>query len=75
MYSDFEEFNIYAYWALVNGVLDVLLWCLGPYVDDSREYGRLRHVLAAVTRRIILIWLLLRDCRRHPVPSEPDRTA
>lgn len=38
MYSDFEELNLFAYWALVNGLLDAVLWCLGPYVDDSREY-------------------------------------
>jgi hypothetical protein len=75
MYSDFEEFNLFAYWALVNGVLDVLLWCLGPYVDDSREYGWLRHALAAVTRRVILTWLLLRESLGRPLPSDSDRTA
>ncbi|MBZ5639061.1 MAG: hypothetical protein LAO51_09955 [Acidobacteriia bacterium] len=66
MYSDFEELNLFAYWALVNGLLDAVLWCLGPYVDDSREYGLFRHALAEVTRRLVLIWLLLREFREHP---------
>jgi hypothetical protein len=65
MYSDFAELNAYAYWVLVNGVLDVILWCLGPYVDDSREYGFFRSILAEVTCRLVRIWLLLRDRRQH----------
>ena len=67
MYSDFVEFNVYAYWVLVNGVLDVILWCLGPYVDDSREYGFFRCVLAKATCRLVQIWLQLRDRRKYAV--------
>jgi hypothetical protein len=59
MHSDFEEFNLFAYYALVNGVLDILLWCLGPHVDGSREYGWFRHALAIATGRLIRIWLHL----------------
>lgn len=69
MFSAFEEFNLFVYWALVNGVLDVILWCLGPYVDDSREYGWFRHLLAAVTSRVIRVWLLRHEYRRRSVPS------
>lgn len=47
--EEFEAFNVALYWALVNVVLDVVLWCLGPLVDDSREYGYPRLCLAAVT--------------------------
>jgi hypothetical protein len=66
MRSDFEELNLFAYYALVNGVLDILLWCLGPRVDDSREYGWLRHALAEVTSRVLRFWLRLRDRRDRP---------
>jgi len=67
MRSDFEEFNLLAYYALVNGVLDVVLWCLGPHVDDSREYGWFRHGLADVTGRLVRIWLLMQERRGRPV--------
>jgi hypothetical protein len=67
MRSDFEELNLFAYYALLNGVLDLLLWSLGPHVDESREYGWFRHALAAVTGRVIRIWLLAREHRRRPV--------
>ncbi len=61
MYTAFEEFNAFAYWALVNAVLDAVLWCLGPYVDDSREYGFARQLLAFVTCQLVRIWLRFRD--------------
>jgi hypothetical protein len=67
MRSDFEELNLFAYYALVNGVLDIALWCLGPHVDDSREYGWCRHALAAVTGRLIRMWLLAREDRGRQV--------
>ncbi len=60
----FLEFNLYAYWALVNAVLDVILWCLAPYIDDSREYGPTRRVLAVVTCRVVRVWLLHRAARQ-----------
>ena len=60
MNSDFEETNLVLYYGLANLLLDAVIWCLGPYVDDSREYGVARLCLAMVTRRICRIWL---QCR------------
>ncbi len=59
----FLEFNVYAYWVLVNGVLDVALWCLAPYIDDSREYGLTRRLLAVATCRLVRVWLEHREAR------------
>jgi len=67
MRSDFEEFNLFVYYSLVNGFLDLVIWSLGPYADQTRDYGRFRHWLAAVTRRLCRIWLALRDAHRRPV--------
>lgn len=67
MYSEFEEGNLFAYYALLNGCLDALLWCVGPYVDETREYGRCRRGLAVVTRRILGAWLLVRAAYRGGV--------
>jgi hypothetical protein len=64
MHSDFEQFNLFAYHSLVNAFLDLVIWCLGPYVDDSREYGLPRKYLAVVTRRLCGIWLANRDQAR-----------
>jgi hypothetical protein len=61
MLSDFERFNLLLYYSLVNGFLDLVIWCLGPYVDDSREYGLARKFLAVATRRLCGIWLARRD--------------
>jgi hypothetical protein len=56
VYSEFEELNAYVYHSVRGAVLDVLIWCLGPYVDDTREYGLLRAYLAQVTRSILRRW-------------------
>ena len=56
VYSEFEELNAYAYHSVRGAVLDVLIWCLGPYVDDTREYGFLRMYLAQWTRSILRRW-------------------
>ncbi len=50
MYTDFEDLNRYVYYSAEGIVLDGLIWCLGPYVDDSRPYGRCRIYLAEITR-------------------------
>ncbi len=63
MGETFLEFNLYAYWTLVNGLLDVALWCLAPYIDDSHEYGPARRVLAVATRWVVRIWLSRREAR------------
>jgi hypothetical protein len=58
--SDFEEINAYVYHSGRGALLDLVIWCLGPYVDDSREYGRLRVWLARATRSVVrryLVWV------------------
>ncbi len=57
MRSDFEELNIYAYYSVANVFLDFVIWCLGPIVNDSREYSLPRLYLAEVTRRLCRLWL------------------
>lgn len=49
MYSDFEEINLTLYYSLCASVLGLLIWCLGPVVDDSRDYGVFRLCLARLT--------------------------
>jgi len=56
VYSEFEELNAYVYHSARGAVLDVFIWCLGPYVDDTREYGLLRVYLAQGTRSILRRW-------------------
>lgn len=56
--ESFEELNVLAYCTLVGLLLDVVLWCLAPYVDDSRRYGIFRLLVAAVTRRACRAWLV-----------------
>ena len=56
MKSEFEELNQLAYESLRSGVLDLLIWCLGPYVDDRKSYGALRILLARFTRAVLRPW-------------------
>jgi hypothetical protein len=51
--SDFQELNAYVYHSAHGALLDVVIWCLGPYVDGSRDYGRLRVLLARATRTVL----------------------
>jgi hypothetical protein len=37
-------------------MLDVVIWCLGPYVDASRSYGLSRMYLARVTRAVVRLF-------------------
>jgi hypothetical protein len=53
VYSEFEELNAYAYHSVRGALLDVVIWCLGPYVDDTQSYGRLRIHLARATRSVV----------------------
>jgi hypothetical protein len=57
MFSDFEDFNAYVYHSLRALVFDVVIWCLGPYVDDTQTYGWVRlhlaHVTCSIVRRVI----------------------
>ena len=57
MHTDFEEFNLCVYYGLANLFLDLVIWCLGPYADDSREYGLPRLYLATATRKLCRVWL------------------
>ncbi len=58
MQSAFEELNLYAYHRAQGVVYDVLIWCLGPFVDESREYSRIRCLLANLTRRLCRRWFV-----------------
>ena len=46
------ELNAYIYHSAQNVLLDGVIWCLGPYVDPTREYGLARFWLARLTRAI-----------------------
>ncbi len=60
MHSAFEEFNLYVYNSIRGMVLDCVIWCLGPMVDDSRDYGLLRHYLALATAKACRGYLRIR---------------
>lgn len=53
MNSQFEEINAYVYHSMRGVFLDGLIWCLGPYVDETREYGLFRLYLARATCTIL----------------------
>lgn len=53
MQPAFEELNAFVYHSMHGALLDVVIWCLGPYVDDTREYGLARMYLARATRAIV----------------------
>ena len=59
MYSEFEELNAYVYHSAKGLLFDVLIWCLGPYVEDAQSYGLTRRFLARVTRGAVRSWLRL----------------
>ncbi len=48
----FAEVNAYIYHSARGLFYDVVIWCLGPVVDDSRDYPRYRKWLASVTYRV-----------------------
>jgi len=56
MLTPFEERNLYVYHCLRGVCLDVVIWCLGPLVDETRPYGVLRTYLAAATCRACRSW-------------------
>jgi hypothetical protein len=59
MLSAFEELNLYVYNSARGIVLDAVIWCLGPLVDESRPYGLLRQYLAFATAKACRGWLRL----------------
>ena len=52
MHLGFDELNLHIYDSARGIFLDAVIWCLGPVVDDSREYGVFRLYLAAATYRV-----------------------
>jgi len=60
MQSAFEELNLYVYHSACGVFYDFVIWCLGPFVDDTREYGLVRCYLAAATRRVCKHWFVRR---------------
>ena len=58
--TQFERFNVHVYYTVISVFLDFVIWCLGPLVDDERDYGLPRLYLAAVTRRLCRRILLRR---------------
>ena len=48
----FAEVNEYVYHAARGLFYDGVIWCLGPVVDDSREYPWPRIWLASLTYRV-----------------------
>jgi hypothetical protein len=61
MGTRFAELNLLAYYTLVGLLLDVVLWCLGPVVDDTGSYGRLRRCLAVATCTACRSWYRISD--------------
>jgi hypothetical protein len=59
MHSAFEEFNLYIYNSVRGWVLDCVIWCLGPMIEENREYGIFRHCLALATAKACrgYLWL------------------
>ena len=51
MLSAFEEFNLYVYNSARGMLLDGVIWCLGPMIEEAREYGIFRHILALLTAK------------------------
>jgi hypothetical protein len=58
MQTAFEELNLYAYHTVQGVFYDVLIWCLGPFVEESREYGLARCLLANLTCRLCRRWFV-----------------
>ncbi|MDH3626799.1 MAG: hypothetical protein OEV00_00475 [Acidobacteriota bacterium] len=59
MQSGFVELNLYIYHSSRGAMLDVVIWCLGPYVDSCRSYSFPRVLLAELTRLICRGYLSL----------------
>jgi hypothetical protein len=49
MYDRFTEANLDAFDALHGVFLDAVIWCLGPVVDETKDYGLARRCLAVAT--------------------------
>lgn len=56
VHSEFQELNAYAYHSIRGALLDLVIWCLGPYVNETRAYGLPRVYLARATRAVVRKW-------------------
>lgn len=56
MRSDFEEFNLYIYYSLCGAILGLVIWCLMPMIEASREFGTFRICLARLTCLAVRRW-------------------
>jgi hypothetical protein len=64
MLSAFEEFNLYVYNSARGLVLDAVIWCLAPMIEEKHEYGIFRHCLALATAKACRGYLRFRGwCR------------
>jgi hypothetical protein len=61
LYTDFEDLNAFVYHRVRGAVFDGVIWCLGPYVDDTRDYGTLRLWLARAARALVRRWFRIED--------------
>jgi len=61
MLTLFEEMNLYVYHSLRGAVLDVVIWCLKPLIEDTETYGLFRFYLAAVTCEACRRWYRIPD--------------
>jgi len=57
MHTGFEDVNLYVYNSLRGLLLDLVIWCLGPLVYESRRYGLLRQYLAFATVKVCRNWM------------------
>lgn len=57
--TDFVAINAYIYHSVRGVFYDGVIWALGPVVDDSRDYGWPRVLLARTTcticRRVLRV--------------------
>lgn len=52
MHTGFEDYNLYVYNSIRGLFLDLVIWCLGPLVHESHDYGIFRHYLAFATVKV-----------------------
>jgi hypothetical protein len=51
-YTGFAEVNEFIYHSARSLFYDVVIWCLGPVVDDSRDYSVPRLWIASITYHV-----------------------
>jgi len=61
MGMSFAELNLLVYHSILGVLLDGVIWCLGPVVDDKRSYGPVRRCLAIATCTACRSWYRIAD--------------